>query len=114
MVALHNTRCEKYKQIHVLTAFGFIRDCVFHLSNFGNTQEFQVGGSLKNTTNYTIPLFMTQKKKPEIGKDIDNRVTHVFHSWQYRIKGIICPATYFKSEANLQKSINFTLSISIN
>jgi len=114
MVALHNTRCEKYKQIHVLTAFGFIRDCVFHLSNFGNTQEFQVGGSLKNTTNYTIPLFMTQKKSPKLEKTLIIGLLTFFILGSTEFKGIICPATYFKSEANLQKSINFTLSISIN
>ena len=65
---------------------------------------------------------MIQRKNPEIGKDIDNRVIHVFHSWQYRIEGIICPATHFKSEANLQNQLilspNYTLSsqlfISIN
>jgi hypothetical protein len=31
---------------------------------------------------------MIERKKPEIGKDIDNQVTHVFHYWQYRIEGI--------------------------
>jgi hypothetical protein len=63
MAALYNARCEKYIQISVLTAFGFIlQDCVFHLSKFGNTQVFQVSGSLKNTTNYTMCLFTIQKK----------------------------------------------------
>jgi len=62
IVALYNAFCGKYKQISALSAFGFVRDCVFHLSKFGSTQVFQVSGSSNNTTNYTICLFMIQKK----------------------------------------------------
>jgi len=107
MVALYNARCEKYKQINVLTAFGFIRDCVFHLSKFGNTQVFQVSGSLKNTTNYTMCLFTIQKGSPKLEKTSIMGLLTFFIPGSTKQTEFIYPATHFKSEANLQKPFTF-------